>query len=119
MNPPLSINHVNVPARDPDALARWYVETLGFHRNGPFLSSGGSLLVFVQGTPIPSGTFHLGCRAPTRAALDGWIEALRKKGVEVAAAEGDEAYAHTRILDPEGNELELFHEPLPEDGRLP
>ena len=118
VNPPLSINHVNVPARDPDALALWYVEKLGFHRSGPFLWSGGSLLVFVRGQPLASGTFHLGCRAPSRSALGGWIDELRSRGVSVDPADGDDSYSSTRILDPEGNEIELFYEPLPAERRL-
>ena len=113
VNPPLAIDHVNLPARDPDALARWYVETLGFDRHGPFLWSGGSLLVFVRGEPLPTGAFHVGCRAASRAVLDGWVDELRRRGVDVPAATGDEAYASTRLRDPEGNELELFHEPAP------
>ena len=38
--PPLALNHVNLPARDPQALRQWYVENLGFVRSGDYLRSG-------------------------------------------------------------------------------
>ena len=113
MPPPLTINHLNLPARDPEALARWYVERLGFSRNGRFLWSGGTLLVFVRGDAIPSGSLHFGFRTGTREDLDAWVATLRARGVEVPPVEGDDVYATTRIVDPEGNEIELFHEPVP------
>jgi catechol 2,3-dioxygenase-like lactoylglutathione lyase family enzyme len=111
--PPLALNHLNLPARDPEAQARWYVERLGFRRNGRFLWSGGTLLVFVPGEVVGSGAMHFGFRVASRADLDAWVVALRGRGVEVPAVEGDEAYATTRVVDPEGNEIELFHEPVP------
>lgn len=111
--PPLAVNHVNLRARDPEALGRWYEAVLGFQRRGPFLWSAGTLLVFSRGDPFPSGDLHIGCRLASRADLDGWVARLRARGVAVPPVEGDDAYATTRIVDPEGNEIELFHEPVP------
>jgi catechol 2,3-dioxygenase-like lactoylglutathione lyase family enzyme len=111
--PPLALNHVNLPARDPKALARWYVKKLGFVANGRFLWSAGTLLVFVKGTPLRSGSVHVGFRTRSVPVLRRWVAALRKRGVEVSDIEGDATYSFTRIHDPEGNEIELFFEPVP------
>jgi catechol 2,3-dioxygenase-like lactoylglutathione lyase family enzyme len=111
--PPLALNHVNLPARDPKALARWYVSKLGFVANGRFLWSAGTLLVFVEGTPIRSRRLHLGFRTRSVRVLERWAKALRRRGVKVPDIEGDATYSYTRIHDPEGNEIELFHEPVP------
>ncbi len=83
--PPLAVNHVNLRARDPDALGRWYEAVLGFQRRGPFLWSAGTLLVFSRGDPFPSGDLHIGCRLGSRAELDGWV-ALALAGARAAPA---------------------------------
>jgi catechol 2,3-dioxygenase-like lactoylglutathione lyase family enzyme len=111
--PPLALNHVNLPARDPKALGRWYVKKLGFRAYGRFLWSAGTLLVFVPGKPLRSGTVHVGCRVASRSDLERWVKALRRRGVTVPDIEGDASYATVRIRDPEGNEIELFSEPVP------
>jgi catechol 2,3-dioxygenase-like lactoylglutathione lyase family enzyme len=111
--PPLALNHVNLPARDPDALGRWYVEKLGFKANRRFLWSAGTLLVFVKGEPVASGALHVGCRVESLGDLRAWVDELRRRGVVVPDIEGDESYATVRIEDPEGNEIELFYEPVP------
>jgi catechol 2,3-dioxygenase-like lactoylglutathione lyase family enzyme len=110
--PPLALNHLNLPARDPEAQARWYVEKMGFSRNGRFLWSGGTLLVFVKGEAIPSGALHFGFKTATRADLDAWVARLAARGVHVPPVEVDDDYARTLVRDPEGNEIELFHEPV-------
>jgi catechol 2,3-dioxygenase-like lactoylglutathione lyase family enzyme len=111
--PPLALNHVNLPARDPVALGRWYVEKFGFQANGRFLWSAGTLLVFVPGVPVASGAVHIGCRVESLPHLRAWVDELRRRGVVVPDIEGDEAYATVRVHDPEGNEIELFYEPVP------
>jgi catechol 2,3-dioxygenase-like lactoylglutathione lyase family enzyme len=113
--PPLALNHLNLPARDPVALRRWYVDTLGFRANGPFLWSAGTLLVFARGEPLPGGDFHLGFRVGSLADLEGWVARLRGAGVAVGDVEGDAAYSTARLLDPEGNEIELFYELEPRE----
>jgi catechol 2,3-dioxygenase-like lactoylglutathione lyase family enzyme len=111
--PELSLNHLNLPARDPDALRRWYAEKLGFREHGRFLWSGASLLVFVEGTPIATDAIHFGFRVESLAAMRAWIDCLRMRGVEVGEPEGDETYSTVYVLDPEGNRFELFYETVP------
>ena len=111
--PPLSLNHLNLPARDPAKLAEWYVDKLGFERDGRFLWSGGTLLVFVEGDPVDSNIVHFGFRVPTIADLHSWIRALRERGVRVGDVQGDGTYSTVFIEDPEGNRCELFYQPDP------
>ena len=110
---PLSLNHLNLPARDPDALSRWYVEKLGFVAHGRFLWSAGTLLVFVQGPPAGSALTHFGFRVGSLAELNAWAQTLRDRGVDVGAVEGDASYSTVYVKDPEGNTFELFFEPVP------
>jgi catechol 2,3-dioxygenase-like lactoylglutathione lyase family enzyme len=84
----LKLSHVNLPARDPEALARWYADQLGFERRGAFLLAAGTLIVFEAGEPVPSGKIHFGFRVH---------------------AESD--YAGIKVEDPEHNIFEIYWEP--------
>jgi catechol 2,3-dioxygenase-like lactoylglutathione lyase family enzyme len=117
--PPFALNHLNLPARDPAALRQWYTDKLGFHARGPFLWSGGGLLVFVEGTPIAGEHLHFGFRADSMATLRAWIAALRARGVHVDEPHDDDAYSTTYVNDPEGNRFELFYEQPPTTARSP
>ena len=103
----LALNHLNIPARDPERLRAWYVEKLGFRAHGRFLWSGGTLLVFVEGDPLPGAKMHFGFRVESLEALEGWARRLE------ATVEGDAQYATFYLRDPEGNAFEIFHEPVP------
>ena len=96
----LTLNHLNVPARGPDGLRRWYVEKLGLSARGPFLWSGGSLLVFVPGAPLPADSFHFGFRVESLEQLDAWATSLRARDVDVGAIERD-AQPHARLPSPQ------------------
>jgi len=109
---PLSINHLNLPASDPEALCQWYVNTLGFQRNGNFLWSGGTLLVFNSGQSLNNKDYHFGFRVSSLAQLELWVAELRERGLDVPDIDGDESYSHVRFTDPEGNGIELFYEPV-------
>lgn len=116
MASPLSLNHLNLPARDPDGLRRWYVEKLGFTERGRFLWSGGSLLVFVPGEPLRSKESHFGFRVASLPELHAWATRLRERGVDPGEVVGDETYSRVFLKDPEGNGLEVFYEPVPAGG---
>jgi catechol 2,3-dioxygenase-like lactoylglutathione lyase family enzyme len=120
--PPLGISHLNLPARDPAALADWYVETLGFVRGlaldsgARFVWSAGTLLTLMPGEPLAGAPLHFGFRVESLGALVAWVEALRERGVEVGEIEGDETYSTAGFDDPEGNAIELFFEAPPPGG---
>jgi catechol 2,3-dioxygenase-like lactoylglutathione lyase family enzyme len=109
----LCLNHLNLPARDPAALGQWYVDTLGFQRDGRFLWSGGTLLVFIEGDPVDGDVVHFGFRVASMDDLVAWVRALRARGVEVGEIEGDSTYSTVFVRDPEGNRLEIFFQPDP------
>lgn len=111
LNPPLCLNHLNLPAKEPAKLARWYVEKLEFRSDGRFLWSGGTLLVFIEGDPADSDTVHFGFRVSTMEDLHSWIRTLRDRGVTVGDVHGDGHYSTVFIRDPEGNRFELFYQP--------
>ena len=106
----LSLNHLNLPARDPEALRRWYVEKLGFAEYGRFLWSAGTLLVFVKGEPLGDARMHFGFRVESIEALRGWADRVGAPPIE-----GDANYMTTYVKDPEGNVFELFYEQVPDD----
>jgi catechol-2,3-dioxygenase len=89
------------------------VDKLGFSRDGRFLWSGGTLLVFIEGEPVDSDTVHFGFRVPTMDDLLAWVRALRDRGVQVGEIEGNDSYSTVFIRDPEGNRLEIFYQPDP------
>jgi catechol 2,3-dioxygenase-like lactoylglutathione lyase family enzyme len=111
--PKLALNHLNLPARKPDALRQWYVDKLGFTCHGRFLWSRGSLLVFVEGEPLGSTTTHFGFRVDSLDDLRHWVQELRARGVSVGEIEGDERYSTVFVEDLEGNRFEIFFEPVP------
>jgi catechol 2,3-dioxygenase-like lactoylglutathione lyase family enzyme len=97
---------VNLPARDPEALATWYEERLGFQRHGKFLWSAGTLLVFVPGEPV-SKVVHFGFRVETPAEVFEWADRLRARGVDIGEVQSAE-YTTVFGRDPEGNRFEIF-----------
>ena len=104
--PALRLAHVNLAARDPEALARWYADTFGFEARGPFAYGAMGLLSFERGEPIRTHeSFHIGFEVPTRTEVEGWA---RRFGT---ALEEEPRYAATRTRDPEGNAIEIYWEP--------
>jgi catechol 2,3-dioxygenase-like lactoylglutathione lyase family enzyme len=114
---PLALSHVNIPARDPEALRAWYEKMLGFERRGDFLWSAGTMLNIVPGTPLGrDANWHFGFRVDSVSALRAWVARLRERGVAVEnpAIHGD--YASAYVRDPEENTFELFYERIPSDS---
>jgi hypothetical protein len=101
----LRLSHVNLPARDPDALARWYADTLGFERRGPFAVGPGTLLAFEPGEPLGERNGHIGFEVATPELVESWAARLR------APLEREARFASTKTRDPEGNEIEIYWEP--------
>jgi catechol 2,3-dioxygenase-like lactoylglutathione lyase family enzyme len=110
----LALNHLNLPARDPNALRRWYVEKLGFEERGRFLWSAGTLLVFTSADPLGRPEVHFGFRVDSLTELHEWVGALRDRGLDPGEIQGDEKYSTVFVHDPDGNKIELFYEPVPE-----
>ena len=103
----LRLSHLNLPARDPVGLARWYAEALGFERRDAFVYAHGTLIVFEPGEPLGErGNTHFGFEVATREEVEEWA---RRFGAEV---ESEPSFASTKVRDPEGNCFEIYWEPL-------
>jgi 2-hydroxychromene-2-carboxylate isomerase len=104
--PPLRIAHVNLPARDPQALARWYAETFELEARGAFAYGAAGLLAFEPGEPLAAhANFHVGFEAATRDLVALWARRFD------ASVDEEPGYAATRVRDPEGNAIEIYWEP--------
>ncbi len=99
----LQLDHLNIPARDPEQLARWYADTFGLTANAHVVRGPGVLIAFQRGEPLNRATdFHIGMRVPSRALLMEWAG---KFGAQPTA--GTE-FTTFRTLDPDGNCIELY-----------
>jgi len=104
--PQIRLAHVNLPARDPEGLARWYAGTFGFEARGAFAVGAGTLLAFEPGEPLfGRANSHIGFEVATRDLVSVWANRL---GTPV---EEEPDAAHTRARDPEGNAIEIYWEP--------
>ena len=101
--PALALEHVNIPARDPIGLARWYADTFGLRAEDHKARGPGVLIAFEAGEPVNrSPELHIGLRGPTRADLARWAGHFGKE-VTVGAE-----FAAFKVFDPEGNCVELY-----------
>lgn len=99
------LNHLNLPAHDPEGLARWYARTFGLRAKGNKVRGPGVLLVFQPGAPIDRAPeLHLGFQVPDNQKLAEWADRL---GVPVSAKPGAE-FNTLQVRDPEGNHLEVY-----------
>ncbi|RIL04499.1 MAG: hypothetical protein DCC71_13830 [Proteobacteria bacterium] len=104
--PPLRLAHVNLPARDPAALARWYAATFSLEARGAFVVGPGTLLAFEPGDPLAAhANLHVGFEVPSRQDVAIWAQRLG------TPLEEQPRYAATRTRDPEGNAIEIYWEP--------
>jgi catechol 2,3-dioxygenase-like lactoylglutathione lyase family enzyme len=101
---PLSLSHLNLPARDPEALARWYESTFGFERRNTFVLGPGTLLAFEKGDPL-GGNVHFGFGVASATEVVKWAARLGVMPVR------EEDFASLKKADPEGNVIEIYWEP--------
>jgi catechol-2,3-dioxygenase len=98
------LDHLNMPARDPEGLARWYGETFDLQVKDRAARGPGVLLVFVKGDPVNRAPeLHIGLHVPSMAALKDWA----KKFNNAELNPGPE-FTSFRCFDPEGNCIEVY-----------
>jgi len=133
--PVSELGHIVLYVRDLDRSTRFYGDVLGWKRlSSPpemaiaAFSSGRThhelLLIEVgpRAAPIPPGRrvglYHFGLKVGTTdEELESMLDRLRKNHVEVAGAT-DHGVTHSLyILDPDGNEIELYIDVQPEIWR--
>jgi ribosomal protein S18 acetylase RimI-like enzyme len=101
----LRLAHLNLPARDPKALARWYGERFGLEVDGAFAFGPGTWLAFEHGEPLAlPGNTHFGFEAQARAEV---VRLAERFGCE---PELEDDYAGFKARDPEGNGFEVYWE---------
>ena len=97
-------NHVNIPARDPEGLARWYGELLGAAVKGSSVRGEGWLVNFTADGPLNAPeSFHTGFRVETKDAARAY---LSREGAKLEFDQQD--FFAVRLNDPEGNLLEIY-----------
>lgn len=96
------LEHVNMPARDPVGLARWYANTFGLQADEHRVRGPGVLLVFQAGEPVRAAELHVGFRVPSNSELKEWAEKL-----DSPITPGSE-FNTFRLSDPEGNVIEIY-----------
>jgi catechol 2,3-dioxygenase-like lactoylglutathione lyase family enzyme len=105
-SPRLRISHINLPARDPVALARWYESNLGFSRRGSFVYAAGTLIVFELGQPLGAESdAHFGFEVDTQQEVRDWAKRFG------SALDVESRFASTKVRDPESNCFEIYWEP--------
>jgi catechol 2,3-dioxygenase len=117
------LGHVVLYVTNLDRMANFYRETLGFkeldRRNGFAIFSGGRthhelLLIEVGGVPEPKkhfkpGLYHIGFKVgDTTEELKEIYMELKNAGVTIMGATDHTVTHSLYILDPDGNELELY-----------
>ena len=106
--PPLWLDHLNIPAQDPEVLAQCYADRLGLECRGTMVIGPGISIFFRKGAPLKAGdNFHFGFRVETKSAVDVWARHL---GIAIAFDEDD--FFATRLTDPEGNVFEIYWDKL-------
>ncbi len=97
------LNHLNIPARDPEGLVRWYVQTFGLRAEGNKARGPGVLLVFKPGEPVKRAPeLHAGFQVPSNARLAEWAG---KFGATITKGEEFNTF---QVSDPEGNGVEIY-----------
>ncbi|WP_430388297.1 VOC family protein [Blastomonas fulva] len=104
----LTLNHVGIPARNPEALAAWYGLHFDLMVEGAFAYGDGWLIACEQGTPLTEMPAHFGFMLDARAEIDAWKQYFEEHGIDVDAQRNGNAIF---IADPEGNSFEIFFDP--------
>jgi catechol 2,3-dioxygenase-like lactoylglutathione lyase family enzyme len=102
--PAIWLDHVNLPAKDPERLCAWYATKLGLQTDGNIVRGPGIAIAFTKGTPVsPECKLHFGLRAESHADVEAWAQHF---GVGISIREND--FFAARVTDPEGNVFEIY-----------
>jgi catechol 2,3-dioxygenase-like lactoylglutathione lyase family enzyme len=103
MSDSFQLDHLNIPARDPEGLAHWYAENFGLRADGRKVRGPGVLVVFQAGEPLGRAPeLHMGFRVSGMRVLNEWADKFGKP-----VKKGEE-FNSFQILDPESNCLEIY-----------
>lgn len=109
----LGIHHVSLMTPDVSAALAFYTDVLGltvrddrpdFGIGGAWLDAGGQQVHLVEGAVPTSAGQHFALRV---GDLDGLVEELRRRGIEVREPIATGVGRQTTVTDPCGNVVEL------------
>ncbi len=103
-----TLNHVGIPARDPEGLAAWYGRHFNLMVDGAFAYGDGWLIACEPGAPLVERPAHFGFMLDSRDKVDLWRAYFEARGIIVDAQRGGNAIF---MDDPEGNSFEIFFDP--------
>ena len=99
----MRLEHINMPARDPEGLAGWYAQTFDLRADKHRVRGDGLLIVFQAGEPVQRAPeLHIGLRVPSRSALAQWAQRF------AAEISNGAEFCSFRTFDPEGNCVEIY-----------
>jgi catechol-2,3-dioxygenase len=102
----LKLEHINLPARDPIELAKWYADTFALETDQHRAVGADALIVFVPGEPLGKRTdAHFGFRVDSSIALNKWASHFNKEIMRRGA------FDSIQVFDPEGNCFEVYCKP--------
>ena len=79
------LDHLNIPARDPEGLARWYAETFGLRADGRKVRGPGVLVVFQAGEPVKRAPeLHMGFHVSSMKVLNEWAGKFGKPAKKIS-----------------------------------
>jgi catechol 2,3-dioxygenase-like lactoylglutathione lyase family enzyme len=125
MAPTFGISHIAMKVRDLDRAVRFYEEAFGAKqymrgaRTAQVLGPGPTDVIafelMPEGAGKPGGLIHFGLRLTSPAALDQVLERILAAGGTLKER-GDfgENQPYAFVLDPEGYEIEIWHENTPQ-----
>ncbi|MGH8731721.1 MAG: VOC family protein [Burkholderiales bacterium] len=97
------LDHLNMPARDPEGLARWYAQTFGLQADRHRVRGPGVLIAFQPGEPVKRAPeLHIGFRVQAMQVLSDWAVKFGKP-----IKKGEE-FNSFQIFDPEDNCVEIY-----------
>lgn len=100
-----TLNHVGIPARNPEALASWYGAHFNLMVEGAFAYGDHWLIACEPGAPLTEMPAHFGFMLNSRSEVDRWKEYFEKQDIVVDVQRDGNAIF---ISDPEGNSFEIF-----------
>ena len=103
-----TLNHVGIPARNPEALAAWYGGHFDLMVEGAFAYGDGWLIACEPGAAITGSPAHFGFMLDGRTGVDRWKAYFEGQGIAVETQRNGNAIF---MVDPEGNSFEIFFDP--------
>ena len=97
------LDHLNLTARAPEGLARWYAQAFGLQADKHRVRGPGVLIAFQQGEPVKRAPeLHIGFRVRAMNVLNEWAGKFGKP-----VKKGEE-FNSFQIFDPEDNCVEIY-----------